>query len=778
MSDQAPDARHRLLDKQLRRLGLSAEAPPDAATWEAFLRRVSGAYNDAADDRYLLERSLEISGTEMADLYEELRRTTDSRLATEHSRLLAVTEHSPIAIAEIDAHGRVLFANPASRAMVGTSSIGGDGTIFFLVHEGDRQLVREAAMRTWEQGVDETITVRSVGGDGRIRWLRAQVRALREGDEDPVSGRWFIAASDVTEELEARQSSERLTALLEAATDVVAVFDPSGGLLHLNRVGCRYLGVSDETELIGRAFFELFDPPSRDRVRLEALPAVREHSTWSGEATLVGTDVATPMSLVVIGHNDRDGNLEYCSAIARDVTELKDVQHALAREATHDALTGLPNRTLLLDRLDQAVLRTQRSGTDLAVLYVDLDRMKIVNDSLGHEAGDRLLIEAAHRLESCARSPDTVGRLGGDEFVVVAQDLEGPRGGVRLAMRVVHAFNEPFDLDGTEAFVTASVGVAFRVQQEDTAGTLLRDADVAMYRAKEAGGGRYELFDAEMRAWATDRFETESSLRHAIERNEMLVHYQPQVRPESREVVGFEALARWNRPGVGAVSPAVFVPLAEETGLISVIGAYVLEQACREARCWTERLGEPLRLAVNVSGRQLTQPGLLEVVERVLDVTGFDAKWLTLEITESVLVHDPAVALTRLQAMRDLGIRTAIDDFGKGYSSLAYLQRFPIDIVKIDRVFIADLGRQGRATTIVASVIELAHALGFEVVAEGVEDEVQLAALVELGCDLVQGHVVARALPPAAAAEFLARHETGAAAGLSRRAARDRATAS
>jgi EAL domain-containing protein (putative c-di-GMP-specific phosphodiesterase class I) len=293
------------------------------------------------------------------------------------------------------------------------------------------------------------------------------------------------------------------------------------------------------------------------------------------------------------------------------------------------------------------------------------------------------------------------------------------------------------------------------VQPEDSAATLLRDADVAMYRAKEAGGGRYELFDAEMRAWATDRFETETALRHAIERDEMLVHYQPQVRPETGEVVGFEALARWDRATTGPVSPSVFIPLAEETGLISVIGAYVLEHACREAKQWNERARQPLRLAVNVSGRQLTQPGLLEVVERVLDVTGFNAEHLTLEITESVLVQDPVLARTRLEALRELGVRTAIDDFGKGYSSLAYLQRFPIDIVKIDQVFVADLGREGPDTTIVASVIELAHALGFEVVAEGVEDEVQLRALIELGCDLVQGHVVSPALPAEAATDLL-----------------------
>jgi diguanylate cyclase (GGDEF)-like protein/PAS domain S-box-containing protein len=747
---------HQLLARQLRRLGLDPARAPQDDDWHAFLRRVSSAYGDADHDRYLLERSLEISSTEMADLYEELRRTSETRIAAEHSRMLAVTDHSPIAIAEIDAFGKVLFENPACREMVGTSYLGTDDTIFSLVHESDRRQLIETAMATWELGIDRTITVRSVPPDGRPRWLRARVRALRtRGEDDPTTGRWFVAASDVTEEIEARESSERLTALLEAATDVVAVFTPSGDLLHLNRVGLRYLGVRAEEELLGRTVFELFDPVSRERVRQEALAIVERDGTWSGEATLVGPGASTPTSLVLIGHRDEHGAIEYCSAIARDVTELKEVQHALAREATHDALTSLPNRTLLFDRLSQAVLRTQRTEAQLAVLYVDLDRMKIVNDSLGHESGDRLLVQAAARLNTCVRTVDTVGRLGGDEFVVVAQDLESPRAGVRLAQRIVHAFNEPFDLDGTEAFVTASVGVSFRVQPDDSATTLLRDADVAMYRAKEAGGGRYELFDAEMRAWATDRFETESALRHAIERDEMFVHYQPQVRADTGEVVGFEALARWHRAVGGPVSPAVFIPLAEETGLIAVIGAFVLEQACREGRRCMDELGEPLRMCVNVSGRQLTQPGLLEVVERVLETTGFDAKCLTLEITESVLVHDPALARTRLEALRELGVRTAIDDFGKGYSSLSYLQRFPLDIVKIDQGFIADMGHEDRDATIVASMIELAHALGFEVCAEGVEEDEQLRALVDLGCDLVQGHVFGPALAPEAAFNYV-----------------------
>ncbi len=752
-----------MLARQLRRLGLSPDDPPDAEQWTEVLRRVSAAYTEFDDDRYLIERSLEISGAEMRALYDELRRSAESELAAEHARLLMVAEHSPIGIVEIDHTGRVVFENEFAREIAGGSIIDFGEGIRSLVHEGDMESLRDATRRAWEQGADQTLLARFHRLDGGLRWCRLRIRAIRFAD----GGSWFIAAADVTEEIEARAATDRLTALLEAATDVVAVFDPTGRLLQLNRVGCHYLGVSADDELVGRTLFELFDPSSRERVRKDAVPALRSLDTWSGEVTLVGPGVSTPVSLVLLAHRGDDGELEYCSAIARDVTELKDVQHALAREATHDALTGLPNRTLLFDRLGHAVQRAERTDAGIAVLYIDLDRVKLVNDSLGHDAGDQVLVQAAERLRGAGRAGDTVGRLGGDEFVVVAEDLDGPRAGVRLAMRIVRAFDEPFDLDGIEAFVTASVGVAFRAGPSDTAATLLRDADVAMYRAKEAGGNRFELFDAEMRAWVTERFEIEAALRHAIERDEMHVHYQPQLRPDTGEVVGFEALARWHRAGGSPVLPSVFIPLAEETGLIPMIGAHVLAVACRTAAVWNEARGDArqLDLAVNVSARQLAQPGLLEVVDRTLAESGFDPKHLTLEITESVLVQDPDIARSRLEALRELGVRLALDDFGKGYSSLAYLQRFPLDAVKIDQEFVARLAVD---STIVASVIELAHALGFEVVAEGVETDEQLDALVALGCDVIQGHVVARPLAPAAATDWLADHEAGVAATAAR----------
>ncbi len=560
-----------------------------------------------------------------------------------------------------------------------------------------------------------------------------------------------------------------LSELLEAAADLVTVFDPSGALLHVNRVAARYLGIPAyaadvghhdlgpdvDPALDGRTVFELFDRPSADRIRFEALPALDHQGTWRGEATLSGTRTGIPTSLVLIAHRGPAG-IERYSGIARDVTELKDVQRALMMEATHDALTQLPNRGLLLDRLEHAVSRAGRSGAELAVLYIDLDRVKVVNDSLGHYAGDRLLVQVAQRLRDGLRSPDTVGRLGGDEFVVIAEDLDGPRDGVELARRIVDDMARPFDLDGVEAFVSASVGVAFLSGPEDSADTLLRDADVAMYRAKSASGNRYEIFDNAMRAWATERFEMEAALRHAIERHELDVEYQPQVRAGTAELVGFEALARWTRP-TGIVTPDVFIPLAEETGLVAGIDARVLEQACAQAVEWNARRAvlsaPPLRLGVNISSRQLTQPGVRDVVDRVIGETGLEPSWLTIEVTESALVRDPAAARLRLEGLKDLGVRIALDDFGTGYSSLAYLQKFPLDSVKIDQLFVRELDvtARDRNTTIVASMVALAHELGFEVVAEGVRSTSQLEVLTELGCDIVQGNAVSAPLTAGAA---------------------------
>jgi diguanylate cyclase (GGDEF)-like protein len=428
--------------------------------------------------------------------------------------------------------------------------------------------------------------------------------------------------------------------------------------------------------------------------------------------------------------------------------ERRRAEAHLSHQATHDPLTELPNRTLFVDRVEQAVARAERSERPVAVLFLDLDRFKVVNDSLGHRAGDELLVAAAQRLRAVVRPADTVARFGGDEFVVLCEDVDEARVAVDVARRVVAALEEPFVLGGREVFVSASVGICMATDSRSTPDDLLRNADTAMFRAKGRGGARVAMFDDAMQAWAEGRFETEVALRRAVERGELRVHYQPVVHLDSADIVALEALVRWDRPGVGLVTPSEFIPIAEETGLIVPLGTWVLEEACRQVAAWQD-LGPrgTLGVTVNMSGRQLVQPDVVEVVRTALARAQLDPGLLTLEITESVLLDDDAHAIDVLGALKDLGVRLAIDDFGTGYSSLTYLRHFPFDVVKVDQSFVHNLGTNVEDSTIVAAVIALSKALGLRVVAEGIETAEHLAALLNLDCDYAQGYFFSRPMP-------------------------------
>jgi diguanylate cyclase (GGDEF)-like protein len=443
------------------------------------------------------------------------------------------------------------------------------------------------------------------------------------------------------------------------------------------------------------------------------------------------------------------------SALATTVAQLissslerRRAEAHLSHQATHDPLTELPNRTLFVDRVEQAVARAERSERPVAVLFLDLDRFKVVNDSLGHRAGDELLVAAAQRLRTVVRPADTVARFGGDEFVVLCEEVDETRVAVDVARRIVAALEEPFVLGGREVFVSASVGICMATDTRSTPDDLLRNADTAMFRAKGRGGARVAMFDDAMQAWAEGRFETEVALRRAVERGELRVHYQPVVHLDSADIVALEALVRWERPGMGLVSPGEFIPIAEETGLIVPLGTWVLEEACRQVAAW-QHLGPrgTLGVTVNMSGRQLVQPDVVEVVRTALARAQLDPGLLTLEITESVLLDDDAHAIDVLGALKDLGVRLAIDDFGTGYSSLTYLRHFPFDVVKVDQSFVHNLGTNVEDSTIVAAVIALSKALGLRVVAEGIETAEHLAALVNLDCDYAQGYFFSRPMP-------------------------------
>ena len=438
---------------------------------------------------------------------------------------------------------------------------------------------------------------------------------------------------------------------------------------------------------------------------------------------------------------------EHASLALNDSSALEAMRKAYAdavHQANHDTLTGLPNRALVLDRLDQALARRSQDGRDVGVLFVDLDRFKVVNDTLGHSVGDEVLIRIGERLRAAVRPADTVGRLAGDEFVVVCDEFDVDHL-VQAAERLATAIEAPLPLYGREAVITASIGIAHVVGGE-RAEDILRDADVAMYRAKERGRARIEVFDEAVRARLLERLETEHLLRRAIDRGELCLHYQPIVRIGSGVLLSFEALIRWERPGRGLVPPNEFIPLAEDTGLIIPIGRWVLREACAQLsqfRAMSPALGE-VQVSVNLSAKQFTDPDIVATVAEALALAALPAHALTLEITESVLMEEVETTTQTLRALKDLGVGLSIDDFGTGYSSLSYLKRFPVDTLKIDRSFVDGLGTDAEDHAIVNAVVSLAHALGLGVVAEGVETVSQLEELQRVGCDSAQGYLLGR----------------------------------
>jgi diguanylate cyclase (GGDEF)-like protein len=436
----------------------------------------------------------------------------------------------------------------------------------------------------------------------------------------------------------------------------------------------------------------------------------------------------------------------------KDVTKRKALEEQLFYQAFHDALTGLPNRALLMNRLEHALHRADRQGTNVAVLFTDLDNFKVINDSLGHTAGDQLLVAVAERLKSCMRPEDSATRVGGDEFAILVEGINGATDVTRIAERIAEALQAPFALDVGEIFVTTSIGIALSGSAGERPADLLRYADLAMYRAKHKGKDRYQVFEPAMEAEVLKRWGLENELRRALEQEELRVHYQPVVTLESGKIAGAEALVRWEHPKRGLLLPEDFLEIAEETGLIVQIGQWVLRNACTQARTWQEQYpgAPPLTMSVNLSTREFFRP---ELVAKVLSETEFEPTNLQLEILEGAMANDGACSATgTLLDLKNMGVKLAIDDFGMGYSSLSYLKRFPVDFLKIDRSFVRGLGHNpnngaSKDAEIVKAMIDLTHALGLKVIAEGVETAGQLVRLRKMGCDLAQGNYFSEPLP-------------------------------
>jgi diguanylate cyclase (GGDEF)-like protein/PAS domain S-box-containing protein len=550
------------------------------------------------------------------------------------------------------------------------------------------------------------------------------------------------------EEIEKRlgNSEARYRALVEhipAVTYIDAVDEISSAVYMSPQVESM-LGYAPEEWLVDPRFFlKILHPEDRERVLAENERTNRSGELFSMEYRLIdcnGRTLWVRDEAVLV--KDESGRPLYWQGVMTDVTERKALEERLRHQALHDPLTNLPNRTLLMDRLGHALAGAERRKTKVAVLFMDIDNFKYVNDSLSHEDGDRLLVEVGERLRECLRAQDTVARLGGDEFAILLEDLEREEDATVVAGQVAQALRPPVLLDGQEIFVTVSIGVAFGACSEDRPEALLRKADVAMYRAKTDGKDRHAVYRPEMGVLSSQRFTLEGDLRRALERQELEVYYQPKVLIETGKIVALEALARWEHSERGLLLPAEFVPLAEETRLIVPIGWWILREVCRQVKDWHEIYPAypPLAVNVNLSARQFYAPDLVRQVADVLEGTALDSGSLVLEITEGVAIEEAPSTVATLNALKELGVKLAIDDFGTGYSSLSYLKRFPVDVIKIDRSIVEGLSQDRGDSAIVAAILTLAHALGLEVIAEGVETSEQVAELQALGCDFGQGY--------------------------------------
>jgi diguanylate cyclase (GGDEF)-like protein/PAS domain S-box-containing protein len=656
-------------------------------------------------------------------LAEAARRRAAAALAEREAYHSSLLEHTLELILVVDGSGRVRSVTPsAARALGFTPEELVGRSALARVHPDDRRHVG-ATLYTQASSGGRPLEYRVRHRDGSWRLFEGIGRDLRH---DPTVGGIVVNARDVTDRRRVEEEILRLAAfprnnpnpILECAADAGPVYvNPAAERL------LRELGFAEPGGFLPPAHAELV------RACLDGGEGARDVEVRVGARVFSWT-------------YQPDLPAETVHLFAEEVTERKRVEERLLHDALHDVLTGLPNRLFFMERLAQAMARARRrSGETFAVLFMDLDRFKLVNDSLGHPAGDELLGGVARRLLGCLRPSDTVARFGGDEFAVLLEDLAGPAGATRVAERIQEAVATPFTLGGYEVFTGVSIGIALPSGLEDKPEELLQNADTAMYRAKSSRTARYEVFDWGMHAELLERLQTEMGLRRAVEREEFRLHYQPIVSLRTGRIAGFEALLRWEHPERGLVAPAEFMDVAEETGLILPIGRWVLAEACRTLRAWQEEFpGTPLSVSVNLSVRQLRQEGLADEVRAILAETGADPRCLKLEITESVIMEKSETAAASLEALRAMGVQLHMDDFGTGYSSLSYLHRLPLHALKVDRSFVGRMDTDFRTGQLVRTIIPLAHTLGLAVVAEGVETASALGILRGLRCEYAQGY--------------------------------------
>ena len=732
------------------------------------------------------------------------RKQAEEKLRESEERFRAIFEQNAMGISIADPDRNLLETNAAYQRITGYSGEELAGKEIANLSYPDDVPVDESRNKEIHAGDTDRYhrEKRYIRKDGEVIWVRPTISAVRDAGGEP---QFLIGmVEDITERKKAeaalRRQKEYLDALNEMTLGLVERLEPedllesiltrAGALLGTTH-GYVSLLTPEEDQLrlrTGIGFFtDLVDEQIGTHVGLSGKVfqsgeplAVDDYSSWPGHRTdvddppysIVGVPLRSGLRVVGViclvymekersfGSDEVEvlgrfaelasvalDNARLYTAAQQELAERKALEKELAHRAFHDPLTNLPNRSLFENRLEQAIARTNRSGGQVAVLFLDLDNFKVINDSLGHEAGDELLIRVGKRLRKSLRPSDTAARIGGDEFVVLLDVKDGAAEASRVAGRILDALRIPFLLQKRELVVNASVGIVIG-GAKDHSGDLMRNADLAMYRAKARGKAHYEVFVPDIHYKALERLKLEEDLRRAIEQDELRTNYQPQVRLDTGQMAGMEALVRWEHPQRGLILPEEFIPVAEESNLIIPIGKWILREACRQASQWqTQHPGDPyLTISVNLSAHQILRPELVGEVAEILEETGLAARDLNLEITESVIMGEAQTNVEILEGLKELGVQLAIDDFGTGYSSLSYLNRFPVDCLKIDRSFVEDLLGSSGNTTVVSSIVALAHALGMQVIAEGVETEEQLTKLRDLGCDQAQGYLFSKPL--------------------------------
>lgn len=654
-------------------------------------------------------------------------------------------------VARADGSGNFLWVSPRLGELFGLTEAQLADPLTFI-HPDDRRRWLDSIEKSRATGGVWNFEGRLQRADGSIKWWQGISRPSRVTDAEIVYNGVML---DITDRKIAEHELRLAANVFESSKEAVMIMDAGRTVVSVNRAFTGVTGLRRE-EVIGAAPVVL-ESGRHDAMFLESLwTAAQEDGGWEGELWLRRRDqLVFPAWTRLSAVRDESGVVTHYIGIFEDISERKAQEARIHHLAQHDFLTGLPNRALLEDRMRKALPLAQRTASRLAVLFLDLDRFKIINDSLGHQMGDQLLKQVARRLAGCVRAADTVSRQGGDEFVLLLQDLDEPDDVAAVARKVLEVIAEPFSIDGMNLSVTPSIGIAVYPEDGTEFPVLLKNADAAMYHAKAVGRNNYQFFTADMNARVLERVDIEARLRRALAGDEFHLHYQPRIDLATGRIAGLEALLRWTDPDLGEMPADRFIPVAEESGLIISVGEWVIAEVCRQCAAWR---GDPrfdVPVSVNVSAVQFRQRGLEQAIETALADSGIPAAKLELELTESAIIEDVEQARGMLERLKARGIRLSVDDFGTGYSSLAYLRRLPIDRLKIDRSFVNDVTDDPEDAVITTAIIGMARTLGLRTLAEGVETPAQLAFFRERGCDEAQGYLLARPMPPDALLAWL-----------------------